>query len=92
VRNEVRRLVGESLARLRESAARADAAARGVDAAREALRIVTAAYREGSVLLVELFQARSDFAEAEAARVAALTDARVAAAQLQLTLGQEPGS
>jgi outer membrane protein TolC len=89
-RNELRRRVAAALARWREAERRTGAAAAGVAAAREALRIVRSAYAEGAVLLVEVFQAQGDVVRAETGRVQALVDARVAAAELALTLGRVP--
>lgn len=89
-RNELRRRLAAALARWREAERRTGAAEEGVRAAREALRIVRGAYTEGAVLLVELFQAQGDVVRAETGRVQALVDARVAAAELALTLGRVP--
>jgi outer membrane protein TolC len=91
-RNELRRRVSAALARWHEAERRSGAAAAGVRAAREALRIVQGAYAEGALLLVELFQAQGDVLRAETGRVQALVDARVAAAELSLALGRVPSA
>jgi outer membrane protein TolC len=90
LRLEVRRRIAAALARQREAARRLGAADASVRAAREALRIVEGAYREGALLLVEVFTAQADLARAERGRVQALVDARVAEAELSLSVGREP--
>jgi outer membrane protein TolC len=90
LRLEVRRRIAAALARQREAARRLGAAEASVLAGREALRIVEGAYREGALLLVEVFTAQADLARAERGRVQALIDARVAEAELSLSVGREP--
>jgi outer membrane protein TolC len=89
-RNELRRRLAAAQARWREAERRSQAAAASVAAAREAVGILDAAFREGAVLLVEVFTARTDLARAASGEVQALVDAQVARAELALTLGRVP--
>lgn len=89
-RNELLRRLGTALARWQEAERRVVAADAAVVAAREALDIVTGAYREGALLLVEVFTAQAALARAEQGRIAAQVEARTARAELELTTGQLP--
>lgn len=89
-RVELRRRAAAALGRWTEADRRLAASESALRAAREALGIVTGAYREGAFLLVEVFQAQADVVRAEQGRVQALVDARVARAELALVLGQQP--
>jgi outer membrane protein TolC len=90
-RNELRRRLAAAQARWREAERRSQAAAASVAARARPWAILDAAFREGAVLLVEVFTARTDLARAASGEVQALVDAQVARAELALTLGRLPG-